>query len=300
MHAYTGIYVGHAVRNRLFREAVIWIARAGAPWHQWPSAYGKWNSVYRRFAHGCERGVWPRLMAHLQAKPELSAGLLDSTVVRAHASAPTQKGADPALGCGRGGRSAQIPYPGGSTGSPLCVRLTGGQRHDSTQARDLVKAWTGAPLPCLIADRAYDGEAFRAWMAQRAFGPSCPRVPGVWIPTLRPGSVPNAQRGQTRLRLAQGVAARGHPLRPIRPLLPGFSVPGRDLDRLKLNPHGSDSAGVPDCAGRMLDLPCRRLIPSITLRTVPELAAGSVAPWRNARDEKPRRRQRHSRLPTPS
>ena len=31
----------------------------------------------------------------------------------------------------------------------------------------MVKAWTGAPLPCLIADRAYDGDAFRAWLAQR-------------------------------------------------------------------------------------------------------------------------------------
>ena len=27
--------------------------------------------------------------------------------------------------------------------------------------------WTDAPLSCLIADRAYDGDAFRAWLAQR-------------------------------------------------------------------------------------------------------------------------------------
>ena len=146
--------------------------------------------------------------------------------------------------CERAPKKGRIPPSGAAGGTaaprshiladqrrrPLCVRLTGGQRHDSTQARVLVKAWTGAPPPCLIADQAYGGDAFRAWMAQRAFGPSFPRVPGVWIPTLRPGGVPNAQRGQTRLRLAQGVATRGRPLRPIRPSLPGFSVPGRDLD----------------------------------------------------------------------
>ena len=37
---------------------------------------------------------------------------------------------------------------------PLGLRLTGGQRHDSTQARALVEPWTAAPLSCLIANRA--------------------------------------------------------------------------------------------------------------------------------------------------
>ena len=31
----------------------------------------------------------------------------------------------------------------------------------------MAEAWTDTPLPCLIADRAYDGDAFRAWLAQR-------------------------------------------------------------------------------------------------------------------------------------
>lgn len=34
-----------------------------APWRQLPAAYRKWNSVYRRYAHWCDWGVWPRLMA---------------------------------------------------------------------------------------------------------------------------------------------------------------------------------------------------------------------------------------------
>ena len=35
------------------------------------------------------------------------------------------------------------------------------------QARALVESWTDTPLPCLSADRVYDGAAFRAWLAQR-------------------------------------------------------------------------------------------------------------------------------------
>ena len=51
-------------------------------------------------------------------------------------------------------------------GRPL--RVTGGQRHDRTQARGLVEAWTATPRPCLITDRAYDGDAFRAWRGAEA------------------------------------------------------------------------------------------------------------------------------------
>ena len=48
-------------------------------------------------------------------------------------------------------------------GRPLRLRVTGSQRHDSTQTRALVEAWMDAPWSCLITDRAYDGDAFRAW-----------------------------------------------------------------------------------------------------------------------------------------
>ena len=35
-----------------------------------------------------------------------------------------------------------------------------------------MEAWTGAPRPCLIADRAYDGDAFRAWRGLEAVIPA--------------------------------------------------------------------------------------------------------------------------------
>jgi len=32
--------------NRLFVDAVLWIARTGAPWRDLPKAFGDWNSVF--------------------------------------------------------------------------------------------------------------------------------------------------------------------------------------------------------------------------------------------------------------
>ena len=77
-------------------------------------------------------------MAYLQANPDLSAVRLDSTVVRAHVSAagaPPNQGTDHALGRSRSGFGTQIHVLADRRGRPLRLRVTGGPRHDSTQAR---------------------------------------------------------------------------------------------------------------------------------------------------------------------
>ena len=72
------------------------------------------------------------------------------------------KEAESALGRSRGGFHTKIHVLADRRGRPLRLRVTGGQRHDHTQARAWVEDWTDALLPCLIADRAYDGDAFRS------------------------------------------------------------------------------------------------------------------------------------------
>lgn len=34
--------------NRLFIEGVVWVARTGAHWREWPDRYGNGNSVFQR------------------------------------------------------------------------------------------------------------------------------------------------------------------------------------------------------------------------------------------------------------
>ena len=35
--------------NRMILNAMVWIARSGAPWRDLPKRYGPWETVYSRF-----------------------------------------------------------------------------------------------------------------------------------------------------------------------------------------------------------------------------------------------------------
>ena len=52
---------GRAADNRLFVEAVFWIARTGSPWRDLPREFGNWHSVYVRFSRWETYGVWHRM-----------------------------------------------------------------------------------------------------------------------------------------------------------------------------------------------------------------------------------------------
>jgi len=89
--------------------------------------------------------------------------LIDSTVIRAHpcaAGASKKKGgqAEQALGRGRGGFSTKIHVNVDALGNPVRFTLTGGQRHDITQADVLIAGYKGEYV---IADKSYDADAFR-------------------------------------------------------------------------------------------------------------------------------------------
>lgn len=104
-----------AADNRLFINAVLWIARTGAPWRDLPERFGNWNSAWRRFDRWVRKGVWERVFRELQ-DPDLEWMFLDSTVIRAHCDAAGQKG--------------------GKTKKPLVARVADLARKSTSESMD--------------------------------------------------------------------------------------------------------------------------------------------------------------------
>lgn len=145
--------------NRLFVNALLWIAKTGAPWRDLPERFGNWNTVFQRFNRWCKSGVFQTIMEKLQ-DPDLGVLLLDSTIIRAHQHAAGAKGSSAeaeALGRSRGGFSTKIHVACDGLGKPVKIILTPGQNHDVTQGPALIANSDAAKK---IADKAYDSDPF--------------------------------------------------------------------------------------------------------------------------------------------
>jgi transposase len=144
--------------NRLFVEAVLWIARTGSPWRDLPAEFGLWNSVYQRFARCSRQGVWHRMLSELAQDADFEEVFIDSTIVRAHqhAAGAAKKNGNQALGRSRGGLSTKIHARVEGLGSLARFSLTGGEAGDSPQALPLIKDLRPGSLS---ADKAYDSDA---------------------------------------------------------------------------------------------------------------------------------------------
>ena len=72
--------------DRMFIEAVLYLARTGTPWRDLPEAFGRWDAVSNRFRRWERRGLWRRLWERLQtdASPLTRHLFIDATIVRAH------------------------------------------------------------------------------------------------------------------------------------------------------------------------------------------------------------------------
>ena len=144
--------------QRIFFNALLWMARTGAAWRDLPDRLGKWNvvvSALRLLVR--QRPFRTPFPGGAAARHGGSDGGLDLLQGATRASAGARKISGPqAIGITRGG----LNYPKftrlcGALGNPLRFVLTPGQRHDSKPVPELLD---GFVAKALVADKAYDSD----------------------------------------------------------------------------------------------------------------------------------------------
>src|SRR3546814_12063757 len=78
------------VDNRLFVDAILWIAGNAAHWRDLPGPFGKWPAVHAPFRRLSHNGAWERLFHAMAHMPALSCGLIET---RIHKVTPLSNGA---------------------------------------------------------------------------------------------------------------------------------------------------------------------------------------------------------------
>jgi transposase len=173
--------------HRLMIDGILWALSDGGRWRNLPAEFGPWQSVYDRFRRWTRRGLWDRILRHLQARKmnsdQIDWGLfcIDGTVVRAHQAAggaakkkaPAGEPGDHALGRSQGGFGTKLHLICDGAGTPIAVAVGPGQEHETQRAIPLLEealAWPERPAK-VAGDKAYSAGWLREWLQVRGIKP---------------------------------------------------------------------------------------------------------------------------------
>ena len=143
-------------------QALLFRLREGCTWRAL-SIFAPHTTIYTRWKQWCEQGLWDRILQVLASSAKGQLWSLDSTCIKVHkhacggADSPEKQ----AIGTNRGGSNTKVHALVDTNGRPLRLILTPGQRHDIIVAPDLVE---GCSQRTILADKAYDSDAFRSWL----------------------------------------------------------------------------------------------------------------------------------------
>jgi transposase len=144
------------VDDRCTLNGIFWVLRSGAPWRDLPNRYGPHTTCYNRFVRWREAGVWDQIMAALSAAHDAAMQMIDTSVCTS--TEPASPATEPSS------RWLQHAVVDGK-GLPVQLGLTSGEAHDNRVCAALLSGLR--PQALLLADRGYDADWIRRFVAQQ-------------------------------------------------------------------------------------------------------------------------------------
>ena len=171
-----------ALSDRLFIEAVLYLARTGTPWRDLPADFGHWDAVYNRFRRWERRGIWRPLWERRQVEdcpphaPPLSR--CDHCAYPSACRGRSKKNgghAAPALGRSRGGLSTTIHAGCRDERTGVAIVLTAEHCHESPVFEAVFAQVPPEPvLTHAIMDKGYDSDGIREHLLAQDIVPVIP------------------------------------------------------------------------------------------------------------------------------
>ncbi|MDM1302727.1 IS5 family transposase, partial [Acinetobacter indicus] len=151
------IYLKQNLRN--FIEAILYRIRTGCPWRDLPAAFGKPNSIFKKFSRWSKDNKLLKIFKLISSDADLEWVFIDASHVRAHQHATGIK--DQAISKSIGGNSSKIHLAVDSHGNPVQFLIEDGTTHDVKVAPKLVNNIDLHETEILCADKGYDSESLR-------------------------------------------------------------------------------------------------------------------------------------------
>ena len=157
--------------NRPMLNAMIWLARSGAPWRDLPERFPPWESVYSRFRKWIDDGILDNIFRIFALEAELGELSIDGSIVRAHQHSAGVKKNE--IGRSRGGLSTKFHFIVDAYGYPVYFILSEGQESDSKYAIPVLSQ-VNIEGSDVLGDKGYDADKIIDYIYESGGEPTIP------------------------------------------------------------------------------------------------------------------------------
>lgn len=154
-------------------RGILTVLSQGCKWRAIDGPEASWNSIYQYYRDWSRRGVWAELFALVGPKLKGRRRFLDATHIKVHRCASNPPGGQDgqALGRTKGGLNSKLHAVVDEAGRPVSLLLSPGNEADVSHAPAVLEEIS---TTMVVADKGYDSDPLRHWLAERGIKPCIP------------------------------------------------------------------------------------------------------------------------------
>ena len=147
-------------------RGILFMLHEGCGWRAIDHPEARWNSVYQYYRRWCRTGIWQKLWDLVTPPTRGKTAYVDSSHIKVHRCGLNPVGGREAqaIGKSRGGWNTKLHATVDGASAPTALSLSPGNEADVIHAPEML---AGIESGQLVADKGYDSDLLRTWLATR-------------------------------------------------------------------------------------------------------------------------------------